>query len=192
MRHTAAERYDELLSSADIDAVADYARFYAVAHSIACDLSVGTPFTPTAWAYVIAAFSPLKQWENNLNIARLFRGALAVAKWRADRADFGALGAMRTRLDAAIAALSEQVPNGPKVEAFALNIAGDLRPVTIDRHMVAAAGIAAAGGSVRLGTLRELQAAVTMISPEWGMRPAETQAAIWGLWRSGKRTNKEV
>lgn len=160
----------------------DYDRWRAFYHDAwvhACDIAAGTPFDPEGVAFAIAALSPNKGWTQNLNLAR---SAVALACRATDPSDLSdveevmlPLGAMGSRKIAAAKALAWlEIPSGPKVSAFARNIAGDLRPVTVDRHML---DIFPGGDAADWCVMKAMTT---------GLWPAEVQAVLWGAHRNLK------
>lgn len=174
---TPDELFDYAVEHADYDR---WRAFYHDAWVHACDIATGTPFDPESVAFAIAALSPNKGWTQNLNLART---AVALACNAADHSDLSdvedaiaPLGAMGSRKVAAAKALAWiEIPSGPKVSAFARNIAGDLRPVTVDRHM-----LDIFRGDETPEDWCSMKATTT------GLWPAEVQAVLWGAHRNLK------
>lgn len=92
-----------------------------------------------------------------------------------------------------------EVAHGPKVEAFANNLLGDLGAVTIDRHICRAAGIVGRGKARGPKAIpipqpsareaREIRVHLIEVARTRGLRPAEFQAA---LWAASARTQETV
>jgi hypothetical protein len=140
-------------------------------------------------ACTIAAISPQCDWTTNLRIAfELLSGQTTVSG-----------GAIRTNVwkarqilvDRALS-LSPYFKNGPKITAFAANLAGDASRVTIDVHAVQAAlnnplyskPVNPAGYSVIADIYREVAA-------ESGIRPCDFQAIIWCHWKRVHPTSRK-
>ena len=155
--------------------------FYHDAWVHACDIATGTPFAPSWVGAAIAALSPNKGWTQNLALTRTAVALATPAKDPGDLSEVRALleplGAMGSRKDAAAKALAwGEIPNGPKVRAFAHNIAGDLMEVTVDRHMLDIFN-------------QDRGAAIDFCedqSTKVGLWPAEVQAVLWGAHRATK------
>ena len=123
---------------------------------------------------VVAAWSPRMPWERNLEVASL---------WLQGETGLG-LGSSVVRahdvMKWGISALDK--PTSPKTYNFALNLFGDTDAVTIDVHMVRAAGIDDRDAPTR-GQYREMTAAVRRVARRWKMQPRDMQALIWIMQR---------
>lgn len=89
----------------------------------------------------------------------------------------------------------ESILSGPKVTAFWSNLCGNLRPVTVDTHMVdAALGLRSISDREGIGTLTDhryrcIAEAVTAIAASSSsFEPAEVQAIIWTYRRDSQET----
>jgi hypothetical protein len=119
---------------------------------------------------VVSAWSPRMRWDRNLLVAREHMqgkkhlGMDKSAK-RADRVLLHGIDALNT-------------PTGHKTHNFAWNLLGDYDAVTIDSHMIRAAGLEQ--DSVSSGLMyEELSQAVRRLAKRHGLRNAEMQALIW-------------
>ena len=119
---------------------------------------------------LVAAWSPRMRWDRNLLVARQHiqgkkhLGMDKSAK-RADRVLLHGIDALNT-------------PTGHKTHNFAWNLFGDYEAVTIDSHMIRAAGLKQ--DSVTSGLMyEELSQAVRRLAKRHGLRNAEMQALIW-------------
>lgn len=185
----ALDKYREVWHSVTPNEYNRYARFYPDAWRTACDLAAGTPHDPVTVSHLIAALSPLKRWDKNIDAAR------KVLTWERkhpgattplDEVAVGSLtkdaGILGARAKACLKLLwYGDLPAGQKVEAFACNIIGNYSFVTIDRHMLAMAELPA---SPSAGQFREAVQAVRDLAYETGELPATVQAVLWGKWRS--------
>lgn len=123
---------------------------------------------------VVAAWSPRMSWKRNLEVADL---------WLQGEKGLG-LGSSVVRANAVmregISALNK--PTSPKTYNFALNLFGDTDAVTIDVHMVRAAGIDDRDAPTTV-QYREMVAAVRRLARRWRMQARDMQALIWIMQR---------
>ena len=119
---------------------------------------------------LVAAWSPRMRWDRNLLVARQHMqgkkhlGMSESAK-RADRVLLHGIDALNT-------------PQGHKTHNFAWNLFGDYNAVTIDTHMISAAGLEQE--SVSSGLMyEELSQGVRRLAKRHGLQNAEMQALIW-------------
>jgi len=142
-------------------------------------------------ACVIAAISPQCDWPHNLIIADdvladrpvSVGGALHVniAKARRLRDTSGEIlaGSPVCRM------MREVFPCGPKVNAFAQNLAGNMSVVTIDGHaMQAALNDPRADYRLKWNAYAVFAQAYQEVAYEVGRSAAEFQAIIWHVWKS--------
>jgi len=118
-------------------------------------------------ACVIAAFSPRQAWVRNLQHAYTY-------------AQGGTIPGLRIWTVMADASLTGgfDALKGPKTNAFARNIAGDVDAVTIDSWMMRAAGMSGLD-SPTVVQYRRIADAVRALAAELGMTPRGMQALIW-------------
>lgn len=155
--------------------------FYHDAFTFACDIAAGSPFNTCHVCWAIAALSPMTGWTRNMDLAR---DAVALASRVENPLDYAQvrealepLGTMGARKDSTARALAlYERPTGPKVSAFAANLAGDLVLVTVDRHML----------DLFEGDRHGCIAYCEYVSPRSGLWPAEVQAVLWGAHRATK------
>lgn len=74
---------------------------------------------------------------------------------------------------------AHELLTGPKVEAFALNLLGDLDAVTIDRHVTRAATANALNQASGRRMRARIKAAVRQVAAAYRVAPAELQAALY-------------
>lgn len=140
-------------------------------------------------ACVVAALSPQLEWTRNLVIADdvlagrnpsiggVLHSNLRKAErlreedWKTERLSIGGR-------------MLEVFPGGPKVNAFANNLAGDLSYVTVDTH-AAQAGLNDPLAVVRLAwtQYRIFAACYADAADKAGRQPAEFQAIVWSTWK---------
>lgn len=156
--------------------------WYSVARQIVRDWSATYSLPVETVANVVAAISPQCDWNRNLIIAddvlaerpASVGGALHrnLAKARALRA--GTLPDMATAF-----------PGGPKVNAFALNLAGDDTIVTVDVHAAQAAlNNPRWAGSITFAKYAVFARAYIVAAHHCGLMPATFQAVIWHAWKA--------
>jgi len=157
------------------DIIDDWARAYHVSRETA--------------ACVTAAISPQCEWTRNLIIADdilagrnpSVGGSLPrnVDKARA------ILGTMGDRSFDVQQVMSTAFPAGPKVNAFARNLAGDESAVTVDTHAAQAAvnDPTAFTNGVKPAVYRIIAEVYQAAAAEVGITPAQFQAVIWTAWK---------
>lgn len=146
-------------------------RWYADAHSIACECPDGV----VTGALQLAALSPRLSWERNVDAAR--------ALWAGKPKPSGVLN---------VSWRNAQIlwVNGPKVSNFAANILDptDPYPVTVDRHAVAIAY-----GNLdrwehervlkRKGGYNRIAESYRLAAKELDVTTNTVQAVVWVVWR---------
>ncbi len=132
-------------------------------------------------ANVIAAISPQCNWTDNKRLARAILDGQ-------DPASLG--GALRLNLrkarairDARARDIRLYFPKGPKVQAFAANLAGDDHALTIDRHATSAAHGRPCYDSITSKQYTIIAQAYRDVARALGLPPARLQAVIWITWR---------
>jgi len=123
---------------------------------------------------VVAAWSPRMPWKRNLEVA---------SRWLQGETGLGMGSSVVRAHDVVkwgISALDK--PTSPKTYNFALNLFGDTDAVTIDVHMVRAAGDDDREAPTRV-QYREMTAAVRRLARRWKMQPRDMQALIWIMQR---------
>jgi len=119
---------------------------------------------------LVSAWSPRMRWDRNLLVARQHMQGkkhlgLPDSAVRADRVLLHGIEALNT-------------PQGHKTYNFAWNLFGDYNAVTIDSHMISAAGLEQE--SVSSGLMyEELSQGVRRLAKRHGLQNAEMQALIW-------------
>lgn len=161
---TPYQRYAKLLRGATPAEWVAAARWYDNARNIASQMQAINPaLTLDRAAGIIAALSPRLHWSRNV------RSALAYAAGRRD------LGLLRRSMTAAERAERGEMPTGPKTNAFARAIAGDLDAVVIDAWMYRAAGLT----GKRRSDCNTCADAVNRLATQYRIPPAVIQAAVW-------------
>jgi hypothetical protein len=167
-------------------------QFYRRAHEFANYLSTIHSIPLRRVCDVLAVLSPMKSWPENLRLAR----SACLYVQECDLSSVGDvamalldLPVMSSRRLATCKALLGGGVSGPKVECFAANIKGDLTQVTIDRHMLTAAGFNAdtstkhARQTCTSHVLNVNQSRVYSVNTYY---PAEVQAIVWAEVRRQK------
>lgn len=148
--------------------------WYADAQALALSFSREFGVTLEIAASVIAATSPRTIWSFNVKHARAILAG--------EDAPSGSLGTNDARGRACLTLGFDGLGNGPKVNAFARNIAGDLHAVTVDMW-----ALMAAMGDVygvpkflaRRGAYESISHAYRDAADQYGVKPAEMQAIVW-------------
>ncbi len=185
-------KYDEILLGATWQERETYGRFYEHARQEIAGCATGTPYPVEWWCRAAAALSPLKSWATNMKCLWGLHNYLELAGWPTNEnlmRDIDPtnvkVGQMVSPTEAALRALAwGKYPTGLKTGPFARNLEGNLREVTIDRHMTRAAGIES--DSPTYAQLFDMQAAIVRLAGRTGYFPAVVQAIIWGVWRDRK------
>lgn len=141
-------------------------------------------------ACVVASLSPQLEWKRNLVIADdvlasrvpsiggVLMSNLRKAETLRDRDYQQELGySLSARMLAVF-------PQGPKVNSFAYNLAGDMRMVTVDTHACQAA-LNNPLATVRLGwtPYKIFTECYAHAAVEVDRQPAEFQAIVWHVWK---------
>ena len=161
-------------TAADVEAGATW---YGEAQTLAADLAEHVGDVERA-ACLIAALSPRTTWSRNV------AGAVAMAHGETPA------GCIGTNVDRAQNVLDAADPfdglgNGPKVAAFARNIAGDVESVTVD---VWACRVADLDETLlgRVGAYDAVAHAYRLAARRRGVAPATMQATTWVVARNGR------
>lgn len=134
-------------------------------------------------AYAAAALSPGLSWDATIETLLLLLDARQAGDADFPRGRGHLTFGYRDRAKA-WAILSSAAHNmselcrGPKVEAIAAALLGDLNAVPVDRHIVRAA-TASEVRQVSPATTGKIAASVSILALARGLRPAELQAALW-------------
>ena len=162
-------------SAADADAGR---RWYADAEAAAIALAAGTDgrVDRETAAGVIAAFSPRMPWARNLRVAAACVDA-HVAGRPMPRMAMGASHRAAER----VLAHEPGALRAPKVRAFAANLTGDTRAVTVDVWAVRAAtgDPMPDGRQITPAQYRRIAAAYTEAAERVGIEPRDLQAVVW-------------
>lgn len=161
----------DFLTDAQMNAARDW---YVTAQNIALGFSREFGVTLEIAASVIAATSPRTIWSFNVKHARAILAG--------EDAPSGSLMANDKRGRDALVLGFDGLGNGPKVNAFARNITGDLHAVTVDMW-----ALVAAMGDVygvpkylaRRGAYESISHAYRDAADIYGVKPAEMQAIVW-------------
>lgn len=155
------------------------ARWYPTARALVTRWARRYRLPRATVAAVIAAISPQCDWPSNKRLARaILAGARPDSLGGALRSNLRKAAAIR---EARARDLAPYFPHGPKVQAFARNLAGDDHPITIDRHMTAAAG--ESRSSLTPKQYAALAQAYRTVAQTLQQPPARLQAIIWVSWR---------
>ena len=158
-------------NDAEWDAARDW---YSAAQEIALEMAREFGVTLEIAASVIAATSPRTIWSFNVKHARAILAGEEIPA--------GALGTNDKRGRNCAILGFDGLGNGPKVNAFARNIAGDLHAVTVDMW-----ALSAAMGDVygvpkylaRRGAYETIAHAYRDAADFYGVMPAQMQAIVW-------------
>lgn len=131
-------------------------------------------------ACVIAACSPQCAWDANLRVA--------LAVLQGESVPHGALPAnvrkARKALRKRLTVLDDIMPQGPKVQNFARNLAGDADAVTVDTHAFQAALNDVTTQAIpRPGNYGIIADCYRAAARQVGLRPCDFQAVIWVVWK---------
>lgn len=132
-----------------------------------------------------ATLSPACRWEDLMRRFPTFLAAFAGAAvaGEQDRATPPRFPGYRVNVIKAWRILAGlRGPTGPKVSRFALNLAGDDSPVTVDRWAARAAGLPESGGRAWYRTVEE---AYRELARHVGIPPSRVQAILWVAVRDG-------
>lgn len=126
-----------------------------------------------------AVLSPAVRWEDLVRRLPAF-----LAAFRADPAAVPPrFPGYRSNVVKAWRVLAGQArATGRKVSRFALNLAGDERPVTVDRWAARAAGLPEGGGAA---WYRRLESSYRVAASVAGLPPSRFQAVLWAAVREG-------
>jgi hypothetical protein len=137
----------------------------------------GLPFERVA--YAAAALSPGLRWEATLDTLRMLLDAHAAGAPMPRSVGHLTFGHRdREKAWGILAGGASTLCRGPKVEAVAANLLGDLNAVAVDRHIVRAA-TGSDRRQVSPATTAKIAGALRLLAAIRGMRPAELQAALW-------------
>jgi hypothetical protein len=146
--------------------------WYASAQNLAESMAEEFGVTLEIAASVIAATSPRTIWSFNVKHARAILAGEEIPA--------GALGTNDVRGRNCEMYGFAGLGNGPKVNAFARNIAGDMHEVTIDMWAFAAAcGDLEAKYLARKGAYQTVVSAYRKAADIFGVTPAQMQAIVW-------------
>jgi len=120
---------------------------------------------------VMSAFSPRVHWSRNKTLAELYLQGEATP----------GLGQSRRNADAVMVQGFDAL-RGAKTHAFARNMYGDTDAVTIDVHMMRAAGFDDRDAPT-IVQYRELSVAVRRLARKHRMQPRDMQALVWIMQR---------
>jgi len=135
--------------------------------------------TPRRAAGVIAALSPMQQWDVNLRMADAVLAGLEVK---------GLTGNIRKAEAIASGAKAPlQVLSGPKVRAFYRAIVGDRESAVVDRHMWRAMG----DDPLRPPAYEVGARAITEAARSVGAPVADFQAVVWEHVRGPEAARKD-
>ena len=170
-------------------------RWYRDARAFCSRQAIGTDYGFVQVAYVVAALSPQNTWDNNMHATKLAIAAHATGTWDGESlpgyAGYGANVRKAFRiLQGDLTAL-----RGPKVEAFAAAIVGDMSRVTVDIWATRAARCEADNITLAYcdGELpgivehRAIAESYRRAAALRGITPSECQAIVWTVVRESAR-----
>jgi len=175
-------------------------QWYAEAHAIMREWSETYGVSLQTAACVTAALSPQCEWTRNLIIADDILAGRNPSVGGALHLNIKKAQSLRDTLGSNILdsndislAMLTAFPSGPKVNAFARNLAGDTEAVTVDAHAAQAAfGSPLAITAVRPTLYRIIAEAYTSLAHELNISPCVLQATVWVVWkRLYPRTEKQ-
>lgn len=163
----AANRYSNILRTADLDTRVAGSVWYDNAHRIVIDIALAHGVTVWQSAGVMAALSPRVHWVRNVAMTHDYFATgqisgLGRSKRAADAVMVGGVDSLR----------------GRKTNAFAHNLAGDQSRVTIDMWMAIAAGMDH-NRAISAKDYAALSGIVTRLAHRNNLTPAQAQATIW-------------
>jgi len=134
---------------------------------------------------LLAATSPRKQVSANWKLAdKIYRhcSGFTESSWRGTLPN---LGVMTSQIPNVIRALKREPLSGPKVQAFAANLKGDMSKVTVDVWMLKLFNYDKPSAKAR----EEVTEYVLRAAAEMGCEPAEVQAEMWeySVRRAGRK-----
>lgn len=138
-----------------------YCRYLASNYDVSLEQACG----------VMSAFSPRVHWSRNKVLAELYLQGEATP----------GLGQSRRNADAVMVQGFDAL-RGAKTHAFARNMYGDTDAVTIDVHMMRAAGFDDRDAPT-IVQYRELSVAVRRLARKRKMQPRDMQALVWIMQR---------
>lgn len=159
--------------------------WYPEARRIVCEWGTTYCFHDDTVAGVIAALSPQQEWSRNLIMADDIlagrppsvlglRSNIIKARLMRDSNPLENLSTRMLRL----------FPGGPKVNSFALNLAGDNSVVTVDTHaMQAGLNDVTARYTLKWAPYRVFAECYARAAVMVSRPPAEFQAIIWHAWK---------
>lgn len=169
-----ARRYARVIEGATPYDISQACSWYSDAERQCEELAYQHEIPVAVACGVVAAWSPRMPWKRNLEVADA---------WLRGETGLG-LGSSVVRardvMRWGISALDK--PTSPKTYNFALNLFGDTDAVTIDVHMIRAAGIDDRDAPTRV-QYREMVAAIRRLARRWRMQPRDMQALIWIMQR---------
>jgi hypothetical protein len=162
--------------------IADGTGWYARAREIALEIS---PDDVWRGAGILATLSPMKEWSENVRLARL-----AVATGKATGNVPSATGPCQKILDG----MSwDDAMKGPKTRSFCIAIAtaGRGEVATIDAHAhdaaMAQSHAWAARPTITKGTFNAMDAAYREVAEYLGLAVNDLQAIVWVVWKREKK-----
>lgn len=177
-----------VIEQATEDELKEGLNWYAEARAWIADVADSTGLPLFTVTQVFAALSPGNKIDRNLQDTEALCHAItrsdAQARFKATRV--GTYNANKVKAWRILH--GEDALRGPKTEAFARNLAGDLEAVTVDRHAfnVAAAGrwiVSEGGPTITPRRYNQVADGYRQVADELGITPAQTQAIAWVVWR---------
>jgi hypothetical protein len=181
-----------IYSMATLDEVRDGSQWYPQAYQ-EC-LSLAQHYNLEVWrvAGIVAALSPQKPWSQNMDAAKSFLSQ-AIDEGReveemSPKPNFSAFcnkayQILFTALKPMDAHKIIRGKAGYKTSSFFLNIIGNTKVVTIDRHALRVACGNEAGTAVNPNWYMPISEAYIAVAKELGIKPEKLQAITWLTYR---------
>lgn len=179
-----ALRYRRLVSTLTPTEYANAALFYPVARCHVARMAEDHNIHHLKVALIVAATSPQTSWDLNLDRANY---VLATFANEGRVPPTGLMSMVRTFCENVLLHGHKTIgsANARKIRAFAANLQGDENMVTIDRHMVTAAGIVSKNAPNKT-VYTTLADTVRECAEAEGVTPATYQALVWAAERKSK------
>lgn len=169
------------------------ASWYDYAGRFCAGIDADHGIAPGTTAGVVAALSPLNQWQTQIDYTPgIISSALALIARGASPHPAISLSFFRNKDKAARILQGEKpldVLGGDKVLNFYRNLTGDDNAVTIDRHAIDIAGfssLSADTGKLTSGVYSRIAFSFRSAAHNLGLSPAGIQALTWCYWRECK------
>lgn len=190
--NASTRRFTKLYDQATTAQIVEGRTWYTSALEWCRASAEGTPYTVRQVAHVVAALSPQLKWDKNVEFAGIALSMHMAGENVADMQGFTSYSANLVKAQRILD--GEDALKGPKVEAFAANILGDLDQITIDVWVLRAGRsrieqLAHLYRDDEMGGIverRKMDSALRRASELRGEHPAIMQAIIWTVIRDSK------